>query len=175
MTLGDVPLVLWRVGSLAGVQRGGADRLSLPNGAKGQLKGLSARGPKGQPRPPPSVSLLWGWAPWTGGPEALSASPLGVRWSLGEGTQLSPLTPGQGVMTTPPAAEGLQVTGQGLPGATGDIQQTSGWGPSEWPNGSCTQLFSFVGGRLLPHISQTQRSVSIQGLERAVGPEDPKG
>ena len=44
------------------------------------------------------------------------------------------------------------------------------------PQGAaCTLLFSFVGGRLLPHTSQTQRSVSIQGLERAVGPEDPKG
>lgn len=124
------------MGSLAGVQRGGADHLSLQNGVKGQFKGLSARGPKGQPRPPPFVFLLWGWAQWTGGPEVLSPSPFGVRWPLGEDTQLSPLTPGQGIMTTPPASEGPQVTGQGLPGATGDFQQTSGWGPSEWPNGS---------------------------------------
>ena len=35
------------------------------------------------------------------------------------------------VMTMPPAAEGSQVTGHGLPGAAGGFWQTSGWGSSE--------------------------------------------
>ena len=34
-------------------------------------------------------------------------------------------------MTMPPAAEGPQVTGHGLPEAAEGFQQTSGWGSSE--------------------------------------------
>lgn len=72
-------------------------------------------------------------------------------------------------MTTPPAAEGPQVTGQGLPGAVGGFQQTSPWGPSELlrcsglmaPRGTaCTRALHLRGSEIVAsHFTDTEVSV----------------